>query len=52
VAANVAQGLQLGTDLTGIDVPKLLARLAGGAGAGAQPAVDAGNGQAAAVSKP
>jgi flotillin len=29
VAANVAQGLQLGTDLTGIDLPALLARLAG-----------------------
>ena len=27
VAANVAQGLQLGTDLTGIDLPGLLARL-------------------------
>jgi flotillin len=26
VAANVAQGLQLGTDLTGIDIPSLLAR--------------------------
>jgi flotillin len=31
VASNVAQGLQLGTDLTGIDLPALLARL-GGAG--------------------
>jgi flotillin len=29
VASNVAQGLQLGTDLTGIDLPKLLARLGG-----------------------
>jgi flotillin len=29
VAANVAQGLQLGTDLTGIDLAKLLARLGG-----------------------
>jgi flotillin len=29
VAANVAQGLQLGTDLTGIDVHALLARLGG-----------------------
>jgi flotillin len=27
VASNVAQGLQLGTDLTGIDLAKLLARL-------------------------
>ena len=32
VAANVAQGLQLGTDLTGIDLPALLARLGGGTG--------------------
>jgi len=31
VAANVAQGLQLGTDLTGVDLPKLLARLGGAA---------------------
>ena len=37
VAANVAQGLQLGTDLTGIDLPGLLARL----GAASTPA---GNG--------
>ncbi|GAA4243924.1 flotillin family protein [Dactylosporangium darangshiense] len=29
VASNVAQGLQLGTDLTGIDLPKLLSRLGG-----------------------
>ncbi len=29
VAANVAQGLQLGTDLTGIDLGALLARLGG-----------------------
>jgi len=43
VAANVAQGLQLGTDLTGVDVPKLLARLGGAAGG----AVEAGNGQGA-----
>ncbi|MGI5246300.1 flotillin family protein [Dactylosporangium sp. CA-139066] len=27
VASNVAQGLQLGTDLTGIDLPKLLSKL-------------------------
>jgi flotillin len=31
VAANVAQGLQLGSDLTGIDLPQLLARLGGSA---------------------
>lgn len=30
VASNVAQGLQLGTDLTGIDLPALLARLSSG----------------------
>src|SRR5689334_22395188 len=40
VASNVAQGLQLGTDLTGIDLAKLLARLgsAGGALAEEDPA--------------
>jgi flotillin len=32
VASNVAQGLQLGTDLTGIDLAALLARLGGAAG--------------------
>ncbi|WP_433203477.1 flotillin family protein [Dactylosporangium sp. CS-047395] len=32
VASNVAQGLQLGTDLTGIDLKALLAGLAGGNG--------------------
>ena len=32
VAGNVAQGLQLGTDLTGIDLHKLLSRLGGGLG--------------------
>lgn len=37
VAANVAQGLQLGSDLTGIDLPRLLARLGGSA---ADPAAD------------
>ena len=31
VASNVAQGLQLGTDLTGIDLSALLARLGGAA---------------------
>src|SRR5215510_2573981 len=30
VAANVAQGLQLGTDLTGIDLAALLAKLGNG----------------------
>jgi flotillin len=34
VAANVAQGLQLSTDLTGIDVAALLRRLGGGSGNG------------------
>ena len=34
VAANVAQGLQLGTDLTGIDLTALLARLGGKAADG------------------
>jgi flotillin len=42
VAANVAQGLQLGSDLTGIDLTALLARLGGSAasagGNGAVPA--------------
>ncbi|WP_305783196.1 flotillin family protein [Symbioplanes lichenis] len=32
VANNVTQGLQLGTDLTGIDLPALLARLTAGSG--------------------
>jgi flotillin len=32
VASNVAQGLQLGTDLTGVDLTQLLARLSGIAG--------------------
>jgi flotillin len=42
VAANVAQGLQLSGDLTGIDVTALLRRLGGGSGAGgsAAPSVD------------
>ena len=35
VAANVAQGLQLSGDLTGIDVAGLLRRLGGAAGAAA-----------------
>ena len=38
VASNVAQGLQLGTDLTGIDLPALLARLGGAADSNGQPA--------------
>ena len=33
MAANVAQGLQLSGDLTGIDVAALLRRLSGAAGA-------------------
>jgi flotillin len=33
VASNVAQGLQLGTDLTGIDLAKLVARLGSAGGA-------------------
>ncbi len=33
VASNVAQGLQLGTDLTGVDLGALLSRLGGGAAA-------------------
>jgi flotillin len=37
VANNVAQGLQLGTDLTGIDLAKLLGRLGGGAEEPAEP---------------
>jgi flotillin len=54
VASNVAQGMQLGTDLTGIDLPALLARLGGGSHAGnpagnvsGKPAVEAGNGRPA-----
>ncbi|MEV6931515.1 SPFH domain-containing protein [Dactylosporangium sp. NPDC051485] len=37
VANNVAQGLQLGTDLTGIDLPKLLSKLGGLAQDDAEP---------------
>ncbi len=37
VASNVAQGLQLGTDLTGIDLAALLARLGGSAADGDAP---------------
>ncbi|WP_433212431.1 flotillin family protein [Dactylosporangium sp. CS-047395] len=45
VASNVAQGLQLGTDLTGIDVQKLLSRL--GAMAGGDDVVEPVNGRPA-----
>ncbi|WP_433054128.1 flotillin family protein [Dactylosporangium sp. CS-033363] len=45
VASNVAQGLQLGTDLTGIDVQKLLSRL--GALAGGDDVVEPVNGRPA-----
>ncbi|MEI4271600.1 flotillin domain-containing protein [Klenkia sp. LSe6-5] len=38
VAANVAQGLQLSGDLTGLDVPALLKRLSGAAADGSGPA--------------
>ncbi len=43
VAGNVAQGLQLGSDLTGVDLPALLARLGNlaEAGNGGTPAVEA-----------
>ncbi len=44
VAANVAQGLQLGTDLTGVNLHALLARLSGDAGTGEGKA--AGDGRA------
>jgi flotillin len=47
VAANVAQGLQLGTDLTGIDLAAMLARL--GATGGATGAVTGNGGEAKAV---
>ncbi|MEU4155060.1 SPFH domain-containing protein [Actinoplanes sp. NPDC026670] len=40
VAGNVAQGLQIGTDLTGIDLTGLLARLGGSKVNGDQPAVE------------
>jgi flotillin len=44
VASTVAQGLQLGTDLTGVDLRQLLARLSGLAGdrAGQSPSTAAG----------
>jgi flotillin len=41
VAGNVAQGLQIGTDLTGIDLTGLLARLGGAKVNGEHPAVTA-----------
>jgi flotillin len=48
VASNVAQGLQLGSDLTGVDLNQLLARLAGAAQERAEgaPAVAASTGAA------
>jgi flotillin len=62
VAANVAQGLQMGTDLTGVDLAGLLARLGGGAtGAPASDALPrtpvprprpAGNGSGGPLDKP
>ncbi|RZU50831.1 flotillin [Krasilnikovia cinnamomea] len=42
VASNVAQGLQLGTDLTGIDLSALLARLGAARNGGPAPAVNGG----------
>jgi flotillin len=39
VAANVAQGIQMGSDLTGVDLAGLLARLGGAAGAPAAEAL-------------
>jgi flotillin len=53
VAANVASGLQLGSDLTGVDLAALLAKLGaarGGAVDSASRAID--NGQAAVEAKP
>jgi flotillin len=41
VAGNVAQGLQIGTDLTGIDLSQLLAKLAGADGRSASSRVEA-----------
>ncbi|HEU0238308.1 MAG TPA: SPFH domain-containing protein [Micromonosporaceae bacterium] len=51
VAANVAQGLQIGSDLTGVDLSALLARLGGAASAinGATAAATTGNGAAPAI---
>jgi flotillin len=51
VASNVAQGLQLGTDLTGIDLSELLARLGGMAtgGAGSNGTKAVGDGPAKAL---
>jgi flotillin len=65
VAANVAQGIQMGTDLTGVDLAALLARLGGAGGAPAAEALPrtpvpttpvpgprpAGNGSAAPLEK-
>ncbi|MFP4149962.1 MAG: flotillin family protein [Nitriliruptoraceae bacterium] len=43
VASNLEQGLQIGSDLTGLDLRELLARLGGGGGAGGEqpPGADA-----------
>jgi flotillin len=38
VASNVAQGLQLGSDLTGVDLTRLLSRLTGEAVGNGTPA--------------
>ena len=42
VAANVAQGLEMSSDLTGVDIKALLTKLGGAASAGtiAKPTVD------------
>jgi flotillin len=49
VAANVAQGIQLGTDLTGIDLTQLLSRLSGVATAST---AAVGNGKKAVAAPP
>ncbi len=52
VAANVAQGLEMGSDLTGVDIRALLGKLGGAAGAGTveKPAPAApGNGRPAPI---
>ncbi len=51
VASNVAQGLQLGTDLTGIDLTALLAKL-GSAGLGGSGSSGSGSAEAAGNGKP
>lgn len=47
VASNVAQGLQLGTDLTGIDLTQLLAKLSGLASDGSSTVGNGGTGKKA-----